>query len=159
MNMRGLSLDPLASFVAAFLGIAVLWTATAASSATTVNTTAVPISITVNGSPESVTFTGTMSIRTRQVLDPVLGAPPMLEIIIDLGKVTGVGVTSGKGYAVSSPVILHRALKAIDLVEATFAYYPVGNINSAHTVIASCTCSFDLTTGAITATKLRFASL
>ncbi|WP_309679534.1 hypothetical protein [Polaromonas sp.] len=89
------------------------------------------------GAAEAVVFTGQASISGKVVHDTVFGAPPVLEIIVDLGNIRGKGLRSGKTYLVSSQAILHRPLLAFDPVELSFPFVADGNLLLARSATAS----------------------
>ena len=81
------------------------------------------------GPAEAVVFTGQASISGKVVHDTVFGAPPVLEIIVDLSNVSGKGLRSGKTYlVVSNQLILHRPLLAFDPIEVSFPFFADGNM-------------------------------
>jgi len=86
---------------------------------------------------EAVVFVGEAQISGKVIYDTVLGAPPILEIIVDLSKVTGRGTRSGKPYVVSSQAILHRPLLAFDQVEVSFPFAAGGSPLQARSATAS----------------------
>lgn len=89
------------------------------------------------GTSEAVVFSGQASISGKVVPDPVFGAPPILEIVVDLSQVSGKGLRSGKTYLVSSQFILHRPLIAFDPVEVSFPFFADGDMLSARSAMAA----------------------
>jgi hypothetical protein len=71
------------------------------------------------------------------IRDTVFGAPPVLEILVDLSNVRGRGVRTGKSYLVAGHTVLHRPLLAFDPVEVTFSYAADGNLLLARSALAS----------------------
>jgi len=86
---------------------------------------------------EAVVFSGQATISGKVIYDNVFGAPPVLEIIVDLSAVKGKGVQSGKAYLVSSQTILHRPLLAFDPLEVSFPFAADGNVLQARSARAS----------------------
>lgn len=75
-------------------------------------------------------------------MDPDFGAPPVLEIVVDLSHVSGIGVSSRKVHqassqVMSSQVILYRPLLATDRVEVSFPFFAAGDMLSARSALAS----------------------
>jgi hypothetical protein len=153
MRTNPLVIRGAAVFLAALVGLASLCASAA------VNNVMVPVSASLKGSSEMITFTGNASIKTRLVLDNVLGNPPVLEVIVDMRGVTGVGASSGQQYTLSGPTILHRPLRSSDLIRVTFPFFPAGQIGSAASMDAVFNCSFDVSTGAVTSVKFSAVSL
>ncbi|GAB3665219.1 hypothetical protein GCM10028813_46360 [Ramlibacter alkalitolerans] len=86
---------------------------------------------------EPVVFTGQASITGRVIYDTVFGAPPVLELIVDLSQVTGKGLRTGKAYQVASQAILHRPLKAFEPVELGFSFAADGGVTLARSALAT----------------------
>jgi len=78
------------------------------------------------GPAEAVVFSGQASISGKVIHDPDFGTPPVIEIIVDLSKVSGVGLRSRKAYLVSTQAVLHRPLLAFDSVEVSFPFVAEG---------------------------------
>ena len=97
-----------------------------AATTTTVTAVVVPIKGTVSGLPESVSFSGLAQLNANVVTDPDFGAVPTVVLSIDLGKVTGVGSSTGNKYLTSSQAILNRRLAAADTVQLTFPFFASG---------------------------------
>lgn len=117
------------------------------------NSALVPVAGTVNGSPESVKFSGDAKIDSRLAVDPLNTAvPPDLVLYIDLSSVSGVGSSSKKKYVITGPEIAQRTLVASDLVEFAFPFYQSGTTASTTTRpgMVSFQLNFDLTTGKVT---------
>lgn len=122
---------------------------TSTSSTTTTTATAALVSIkgTVSGLPESVAFSGQAQLNANVVTDPDFGAPPTVVLSLDLSKVTGVGVSTGKKYVTSNQEILNRGLTAADTVQFTFPFLPSGgSAMSSRVGLASFNLSFDVNT-------------
>jgi hypothetical protein len=98
--------------------------------------TAVTGTATDRGS-EPVVFGGHASISGRVIHDADFGAPPVLQIIVDLGSVTARGVRSGHPYEVHGDAILHRPLQPFEEVEVGISFAPQGNLLEARSALAS----------------------
>jgi hypothetical protein len=134
---------------------------TSTSSATTTTTTAALVSIkgTVNGLPESVSFSGQAQISANVVTDPDFGAPPTVVLSIDLGKVTGVGSSTGKTYVTSSQGTLNRRLTAADKVQFTFPFFQSGGSAASSRVgMAFFDLSFNVSTLQLTGATAQIVS-
>jgi hypothetical protein len=104
----------------------------------TVVAAAVNGAVSSSGGPaEAVVFSGQASISGKVIDDPHLGAPPVLEIVIDLSNVSGKGVQSGKTYQVSTQAVLHRPLLAFDSIELNFPFSAAGDASPARSALAS----------------------
>lgn len=102
------------------------------------------------GPLEAVVFSGQASISGKVIHDPVFGAPPVLEIVVDLSQVSGTGLASKKVYLVSSQFILHRPLLAFDSVEVRFPFYAEGDMLRARSAQASFNIFFSAAKGVST---------
>jgi hypothetical protein len=105
-----------------------------------------------------VVFVGQASISGKVIYDTVFGAPPVLEIIVDLSDVRGRGLRTGKAYLVSSQAILHRPLLAFDPIEISFTFAADGNMLLARSAVASFGVSYSAA-GGMTTTPVRIAPL
>jgi hypothetical protein len=134
-----------------------LATAVAAQTATTV---AVPLAGTVFGLPESVYFSGTAQISVRPAEDTAPGAKPRLIVSIDLGDVSGRGLSTGATYTVNGQASLTRRFTPSDTVQLTFPFFVRGAVATAQarTAVASFTFSYDPATGALTAANAFLAA-
>lgn len=101
----------------------------------------------VRGPPEGVAFSGQASISGKVIDDGVFGAPPVLEIFIDLSQVSGVGLSSGKKYLVSTQTRLQRPVLAFDSIEVTFPFFADGDMLSARSAQAYFSIYFSATKG------------
>ncbi|MBA2964239.1 MULTISPECIES: hypothetical protein [Ramlibacter] len=106
---------------------------------------------------EAVVFSGQASISGRVVRDTTFGAPPVLEIIVDMKNVTGKGVRSGKAYLVSSESIVRRPLAAFEQVEVSFPFAPDGNVLQARSAMASFGVNYNASKG-LTTTPVRISA-
>jgi hypothetical protein len=86
---------------------------------------------------EPVSFSGQAMISGRIVRDTTFGAPPGMEITVDLSNVRGKGLRTGKAYVVSSQTILHRPLVAFETVEVSFPFTPDGQVTLSRSAMAS----------------------
>jgi len=124
-------------------------TAPAPTVATTTTATdlVVPIKGTVSGLPESVSFVGIAQISADVVTDPDFGAVPTVVLSIDLGKVTGIGSSTGKSYVTSNQETLNRRLSLVDTVQFTFPFFPSGgSAMSSRVGMATFNLSFNVNT-------------
>jgi hypothetical protein len=103
------------------------------------------ISIPANGSisvpNEEVKFVGQISVDGKVIDDLVFNSPQVIELVIDFSNVKGVG-DKGKQYITDAQAILHRPLKAADIVEVTFPYYLESDPSVSRTAVASFEVSF-----------------
>jgi hypothetical protein len=119
----------------------------------------IPIAGTVDGAPESVSLSGSLSIVSTVVIDPLL-ASPRERTVIKLVDVSGVGLTSGAKYVAVGEDRLLRLLTLSDQVEIMFPFYratPDGRL-SARSAMATITLKFDLLTGSLTGATATFAA-
>jgi hypothetical protein len=86
---------------------------------------------------EPVVFAGQAQVSSRVVRDTTFGAPPVLELIVDLGGVTAKGLRSGAAYQVEGQAILQRPLQAFEQLEVGLTFAPRGNPLQARAAIAS----------------------
>jgi len=89
-------------------------------------TAAVNGAVGAGGPAEAVSFSGQASVSGKVIHDPDFGTSPILEIVIDLSKVSGTGQPSGKTYLVSTRAVLHRPLLAFDSIELSFPFSAAG---------------------------------
>ena len=128
-------------------------TTPAATVATTKTATdlVVPIKGTVSGLPESVSFVGTAHISANVVTDPDFGSVPTVLLSIDLGKITGIGSSTGSRYTTSTQENLNRRLSLVDTVQFTFPFIQSGgSATSPRVGMASFDLSFNVTTMQLT---------
>lgn len=86
---------------------------------------------------EPVKFAGSAAITGRVLLDPVFNGPPVLELVIDLTGIAGVGSSTGRSYVSAGQAVVQRPLKAADVIQVTFPFYVDGDPGSARTGIAT----------------------
>ena len=120
-----------------FLLAAVLAAATGRTAAQTVAVQSSVTGTTMDGSLEPVAFSGPVSISGRVIRDTDFGAPPVLELIVDLGGVKARGLHSGQAYEVESQTIVRRPLQSFEQVEVGISYAPKGDLMQARSAIAS----------------------
>lgn len=100
---------------------------------------------TVDGSPESVNFSGLAHVRSTVVRDPDFGSPPAVILAIDFLNVSGVGLSTGRRYVSGADDYMIRVLRPSDAIDVTFAFFPrgAGGFLSARSALASFTLTFD----------------
>jgi hypothetical protein len=123
------------------------------------NATLVPVSGVVTGSPESVTFSGSVKLATRLAPDPDFGSPSLV-VSIDLTGITGVGASTRTKYAISGPEIVQQRLAPTHVVDITFPFYKSGTMGTtgARSGTASFSFNVDSATGAVSAAVGSIAS-
>ena len=110
----------------------------------------VPISGTVDGGPESVLLSGSLSIASTLVDDPVLTTPKE-RITIKLVNVSGIGLMSGANYVATGEDRLMRLLSVSNHIDVMFPFYATADgPGSARSAMVSITLNFDLVTGSLT---------
>jgi hypothetical protein len=161
MKMRRFLFTPVVLPAAvAILGLLV-WAGEPAVAAfsTAMSSALISIKGTVNGTPESVAFSGQAKIGTKMVTDPDFGKPPIVVLSIDLRNVTGLGSSTGKTYVTSSQAVLERPLVAADTLQVTFPFFPSGGgAAPARVGMASFSLSFNVSTGMLTSATAGIAS-
>ncbi len=102
---------------------------------------------TVDGLPESVTFSGLAHVRSTVVRDPDFGSPPAVILAIDFLNVSGIGLSTGSKYVSGADDYVIRVLRPSDAIDVTFAFFPrgAGGFLSARSAVASFTLTFDNT--------------
>jgi len=86
---------------------------------------------------EPVVFSGQASITSRVIHDTDFGAPPVMELIVDLGGVTARGMRSGRAYQVQKEAIVRRPLQSFEQVEIGISFAPQGDVTQARSALAS----------------------
>lgn len=144
--------SPFVGSLLATLAAGMLWSANAsAQAAGTWNTALVPISGTVTGSPESVSFSGQARVESKLAPDPDFNRPSFV-LNIDLSSVSGVGRSSEKKYVIQGPERTQRAVASSHLIEFTFPFVKsTESPSSARAGVATFNLIFDTATGAVTA--------
>jgi hypothetical protein len=127
--------------------------------AQTASTLSVPIAGTIFGLPESVFFSGTAQITVRPAQADVASVPRVV-ISIDLGDLSGKGLSSGAAYSASGQLNLTRRLVAGDVIRATIPFFARGAGPTARgrTAVASFSFDYDVTTGALTSARASLAA-
>jgi len=136
-------------------------TAPAPAVATTTTSTAVvvPITGTVSGLPESVSFAGVAQLSANVVTDPDFGAVPTVLLSVDLGKITGIGSSTGKRYTTSTQENLSRRLAVADTVQFNFPFSDsAGNALSPRVGKVSINLNFNVGTMKLTGATAAVAS-
>lgn len=152
---RALLKSGVLAVAAALAGVAV-WNETTAQTTASIsvqrpwNTSLVPVSGIVSGSPESVKFSGTAKVGTRLAPDPDFGSPSLV-VSIDLTSVSGVGASTRTKYVIGGPEIVQKRLAPSFTVDITFPFYKSGTdgTTGARSGAASVSFNVDATTGAI----------
>jgi hypothetical protein len=124
------------------------------------STVAVPIAGTVFGLPESVFFSGTAQITVRPAEGDAPGAAPRMVVSIDLGDLTGKGLSTGKAYLTGGLIKVTRRLVRGDVIQATIPFFLRGSGPAApgRTAVASFSFDYDITTGALTSARAALAA-
>jgi hypothetical protein len=118
----------------------------------------VPISGTVDGGPESVALSGSLSIVTTVVDDPLLTSAKT-RLTFKLVNVTGVGLNSGAKYVASGESRLLRPLALTDHLDIMFPFYQSSiGPGSARSAMASITLRFDVAAVSLTGSTASFSS-
>jgi len=147
---------------AAVIGGALLWTGGPASAvvSTLASAAATTVSGSVIGSPETVSFSGSVTINSNRVSDPDFGTPDAVVLSIDLSGMKGTGSSTKATYVVSNQEVIIRRLKMGDNIVVTFPFNKNGaNMSmSPRLGAASLALSFDVTTGALTGAKVTVSN-
>lgn len=91
---------------------------------------------------DNVKFTGKITVDGKVIDDLVFNSPQVVELVIDFSNVRGIGDKSGRQFITGAQAILHRPLKANDIVEVTFPYYLESDPSVSRTAVASFEVSF-----------------
>jgi hypothetical protein len=83
----------------------------------------VPVAGIVNGRPESVSLSGSVTIVSRLSSDPLLGEAMRNRVTIKLVNVSGVGMTSGTSYVATGENTEMRLAAAADQFDVMFPFY------------------------------------
>jgi hypothetical protein len=102
-----------------------------------------------SGQPESVSFSGQARISSRLVPDPDFGRPSIL-LRIDLSGLSGVGASTGARYVVSSKELVQRRLAGSHVVVINFPFTASNGAGTPQSAVASFALDFDFNTGAVT---------
>jgi hypothetical protein len=143
---------------------ALLWAGGAPPASAVVSTlssaAATTVSGSVIGSPETVSFSGSVTISSKRVSDPDFGTPDSVVLSVDLSGIKGTGTSSGKSYVVTNQEVVIRRLTAGQNVVVTFPFVPSGGAMSMSPRIGAATLalSFDVTTGALTGARVTVSN-
>ena len=141
-----------------------LWLAGAPSASAVVSTLSTSalgnVSGSVTGSPETVSFSGSVSINSKRVSDPDFGTPDVVVLSLDLSGMKGTGQSSKATYVVSNQEVIQRPLTAAENIVVTFPFSRSGSSMSMSPRIGAATLalSFDVTTGALTGAKVTVSN-
>ena len=106
---------------------------------------------------EPVVFGGQASITGRVIPDTDFGAPPVLEVIVDLSTATARGLRSGLAYQVQGQSILHRPLQPFEQVEVGVSFAPQGDLLQARSAVATFDVHYSAAKG-MTTTPVKIVS-
>ncbi|MFL5371785.1 MAG: hypothetical protein ACJ78Z_16440 [Myxococcales bacterium] len=120
----------------------------------------VPIAGTVFGLPESVYFSGTARITVRPAESDVPGRPGAVVVEIDLGDLSGRGLSTGTVYSAGGQVHLTRRLLPKDAIETTLPFAVRGSAPTARTrtAVARFNLQYDMVSGVLTAATASLAA-
>lgn len=118
----------------------------------------IPAADSISDPIENVKFAGQITVDGKVIDDLVFNSPQVVELIIDFSNVKGVGAKSGNQFITDAQAILHRPLKATDIVEVTFPYYLDSDPSVSRTAIASFEVSFSGANNVNMKLKLKPAS-
>ena len=121
----------------------------------------VPVGGTVFGLPESVLFTGTAQIDVSPAEADAPGSVRRVVIQIDLGQLTGQGVSTGASYTAGGMFTIARVLRPNDTIQATIPFQVRGSgpTDSARTGVLQLNLNFNMSNGVLnTATASVAAS-
>jgi hypothetical protein len=150
----------LAAALGAASGVVAAQTSAAAAAASVEKTVIALAAGTVgagDAASEPVVFVGQASITGKVIYDTVFGAPPVLEISVDLSGVSGMGLRTGRTYQVATQAVLHRPLLAFDSIEVGLSFAADGNATLARSALASFGVLYNAT-GGMTATPVRIST-
>jgi hypothetical protein len=102
----------------------------------------IPANHSISDPIESVKFTGHISVDGKVIDDPVFNSPMVVELVIDFSNVKIHGDKSTRDFITQAQAILHRPLKAADIIEVTFPYYLESDPSVSRTAVASFETSF-----------------
>lgn len=126
----------------------------------TTTTTTVAVKGIVTGSPESVSFSGKVPVKTVVVTDPHFGNPPTTVLTVDLSGLSGTGQSTRATYVTAAQSIVERPLAASDTVTITFPFYKSGsNPSTARAGVASFALTFDVNTMQMTSAIASLGSM
>jgi len=111
----------------------------------------IPVAGVVNGLPESVSLSGSVTIVSRLSSDPLLGEAMRNRLTIKLVNVSGVGMTSGRSYVATGENTMMRLGSISDQFGVMFPFYrnTAAGPMAARSAMVSITLKVDLLSGAI----------
>ncbi|MFL5453631.1 MAG: hypothetical protein ACJ78V_17075 [Myxococcales bacterium] len=120
----------------------------------------VPIGGIVFGLPESVLFTGTAQIDVKPSEADAPGAVRRVVVSIDLGELTGRGLSTGATYTAGGLTTLMRVLRPHDVIEATIPISIAGSspTEAVRSAVAQFNFKFNMANGAISAVTASMAA-
>lgn len=102
----------------------------------------IPAAGSISDPLENVKFSGQITVDGKVIDDLVFNSPQVVELVIDFSNVKGSGDKSGRQFISDAQAILHRPLKANDIVEVTFPYYLESDPSVSRTAVAAFEVSF-----------------
>jgi len=120
----------------------------------------VPIGGIVFGLPESVFFTGTAQIDVKPAEADAPGAVRRVVVTIDLGALTGTGLSPGASYTAGALTTLMRVLRPSDLIEATIPISLSGAspTDAVRSAVAQFNFKFNMGNGSVSAVTASVAA-
>jgi hypothetical protein len=120
----------------------------------------VPIAGTVFGLPESIFFSGTAQISVRPAEADAPGAVRHVVISIDLGQLSGQGLSTGANYLAGGLMTISRVLRPKDVFQATIPFSIAGSAptDPARTAVAQFDFKFNMSDGSISAVTASVAA-
>jgi hypothetical protein len=117
------------------------------------------VSGSVIGSPETVSFSGSVAIDAKRVSDPDFFTPDAVVLSINLSGMIGKGASSGATYVVSNQEIVVRPLTAGENILVTFPFSKSGSSMAMSPRIGAATVATTFSaTGALTAVKVTVSN-
>jgi hypothetical protein len=117
------------------------------------------VSGSVIGSPETVSFSGSVTIGAKRVSDPDFFTPDVVVLSIDLSAMVGKGQATGSTYVVTNQEVVVRPLAAGDNVVVTFPFVRSGSTMAMSPRIGAATLALNFSaTGALTAAKITVSN-
>jgi hypothetical protein len=102
----------------------------------------IPAADSISDPVENVKFSGQITVDGKVIDDLVFNSPQVIELVIDFSNVKGIGDKSGRQFITDAQAVLHRPLKAADIVEVTFPYYLASDPSVSRTAVAAFEVSF-----------------
>ena len=149
--------------IAVVVAAAMLWAVSAPPAQAVVSTLSSSatgsVSGSVVGSPETVAFSGSVTVGAKRVSDPDFFAPDSVVLSIDLTGITGKGQSSGKTYVVTNQEMVIRRLAQVDNVVVTFPFAASGSTMTMSPRIGAANVALSFaSTGAVTAAKVTVSN-